>query len=71
MQREQRKLAAIVAGDVIEYSRLMGLDEEGTLRAIRSHRAELVDPARAWQLGVRSMELFVRFNTSDQSGLSD
>lgn len=47
MQREQRKLAAIVAADVIEYSRLMGVDEEGTLRALRSHRQELVDPALA------------------------
>jgi class 3 adenylate cyclase len=47
LQREQRKLAAIVAADVIEYSRLMGVDEEGTLRALRSHRHELVDPALA------------------------
>jgi adenylate cyclase len=45
LEREQRKLAAIVAADVVGYSRLMGLDEEGTLRALRSHRAELVDPA--------------------------
>ena len=47
MQREQRKLAAIVAADVIEYSRLMGVDEEGTLRALREHRSELVDPSLA------------------------
>lgn len=47
MQREQRKLAAIVAADVVGYSRLMGLDEEGTLRALRGHRHELIDPALA------------------------
>ena len=47
MDREQRKLAAIVAADVVGYSRLMGLDEEGTLGALRGHRKELVDPALA------------------------
>ena len=31
MAREQRKLAAIVAADVVGYSRLMGRDESGTL----------------------------------------
>ena len=41
--REQRRLAAIVAADVAGYSRLVGLDEEGTLQALRSHRHELVD----------------------------
>ena len=44
MQREKRKLAAIVAADVAGYSRLIGQDEEGTLRAFRAHRAELIDP---------------------------
>jgi adenylate cyclase len=29
--REQRKLAAIIAADVVGYSRLMGRDESGTL----------------------------------------
>ncbi len=47
MEREQRKLAAIVAVDIVGYSRLMGQDEEGTLRALRSHREELVDPLLA------------------------
>jgi adenylate cyclase len=40
----QRRLAAIVAADVVGYSRLMGVDEAGTLEAIRGHRAELIDP---------------------------
>ena len=44
MQRENRRLAAIVAADIAGYSRLIGQDEEGTLRALRAHRAELIDP---------------------------
>src|SRR5262245_54847834 len=40
----QRRLAAIVAADVVGYSRLMGADEVGTLAHLRSHRRELHDP---------------------------
>jgi adenylate cyclase len=40
----ERKLAAIFAGDVAGYSRLMGVDEEGTLHQLKTHRKELVDP---------------------------
>src|SRR5215471_7826990 len=36
--RVGRRLAAIVAADVAGYSRLMGLDEDGTARALREHR---------------------------------
>ena len=43
MQRENRKLAAIVAADVVDYSRLTGQDEEGTVRALRAHRQEFID----------------------------
>ena len=39
----QRRLAAIVSADVVGYSRLMGVDEIGTLEALRDHRAELID----------------------------
>lgn len=39
----QRRLAAIVSVDVVGYSRLMGLDEVGTLASLRAHRAELID----------------------------
>src|ERR1700682_5932724 len=42
--RVERRLAAILAGDVAGYSRLMGTDEEGTLRQLKAHRKELVDP---------------------------
>jgi len=40
----ERKLAAIFAGDVASYSRLMGVDEEGTLHQLKAHRKDLVDP---------------------------
>jgi adenylate cyclase len=39
-----RRLAAILAADIAGYSRLIGVDEEGTLDQLRSVRAELVDP---------------------------
>jgi adenylate cyclase len=42
--RVDRTLAAIFAGDIAGYSRLMGTDEEGTLRQLKAHRKELVDP---------------------------
>jgi len=42
--RALRRLAAILAADIAGYSRLIGTDEEGTLRRIRSIRAEVVDP---------------------------
>ena len=44
MAREERRLAAIVSADVVSYSRLMGVDETGTLAALRAHRSELIDP---------------------------
>jgi class 3 adenylate cyclase len=34
----ERKLATILSADVAEYSRLMGEDEEGTLRTFRGHK---------------------------------
>src|ERR1700751_3778989 len=40
----ERRLAAILAADVVGYSRLMGADEEGTLERLKAHRRELVDP---------------------------
>jgi adenylate cyclase len=44
LQRERRRLAAIVAADIAGYSRLVSGDEEGALRALRSHRRDLIDP---------------------------
>ena len=37
-RRVNRKLAAILAADVVGYSRLMESDEEGTLAALKRHR---------------------------------
>jgi TolB-like protein/class 3 adenylate cyclase len=42
--REQRKLAAILAADVVGYSRLMGRDEAGTLARLRKVRSEHLHP---------------------------
>jgi adenylate cyclase len=43
-QPVERKLAAILAADVAGYSRLMGVDEEGTHERLTAHLRELVDP---------------------------
>ncbi|KRD51358.1 adenylate cyclase [Ensifer sp. Root278] len=40
----ERRLAAILAADVVGYSRLIGADETGTLAAMKRHKNELVDP---------------------------
>jgi adenylate cyclase len=42
--RVERRLAAILAADVVGYSRLMGTDEEATLLALKACRRELIDP---------------------------
>jgi adenylate cyclase len=42
--RVERRLAAILAADVAGYSRLMGVDEEGTLAALKDLRKSLIDP---------------------------
>jgi len=46
-QPVERRLAAILAADVAGYSRLIGLDEGGTLQAFKAIRAELFDPTIA------------------------
>ena len=47
MVREQRRLAAIIAADVVGYSRLMGRDESGTLARLREHRKQRFEPTLA------------------------
>src|SRR5882724_9183035 len=42
VDRVQRRMAAILAADVVGYSRLMGEDEEATLATLKSHR-EVID----------------------------
>ena len=49
--RVERRLAAILAADVAGYSRLMGVDEEGTLAALKACRRELIDPKIAEHRG--------------------
>jgi class 3 adenylate cyclase/uncharacterized protein YaaN involved in tellurite resistance len=46
-----RRLAAILAADVVGYSRLMGADEEGTHERLKTHLRELVDPKIAEHRG--------------------
>ena len=41
----ERRLSAILAADVVGYSRLMGEDEVGTLERLKTCRRELIDPA--------------------------
>ncbi len=47
----ERRLAAILAADVVGYSRLMGADEAGTLERLKSLRRELVQPKIAGRSG--------------------
>ena len=51
VERLQRRLAAILSADVVGYSRLMGLDEAGTLSRLNALRRELIDPAIAAHSG--------------------
>lgn len=46
-----RRFAAVLAADVVGYSRLMGQDERGTLDRLREHRQTLIDPALAKHRG--------------------
>jgi adenylate cyclase len=50
-ERLQRRLAAIMSADVVGYSRLMGMDEAGTLSRLNVLRRELIDPAIAGYSG--------------------
>jgi adenylate cyclase len=49
--RVERRLAAILAGDVAGYSRMMGADEEGTLLQLNTHRREFLEPKIAEHRG--------------------
>lgn len=50
-ERTERRLAAILAADVVGYSRLMGADEIGTLLALKTFRREIFDPTIAEHKG--------------------
>ena len=47
VQGPERRLAAVLAADMVGYSRLMEVDERGTLARLKTHRVELIDPAIA------------------------
>ena len=47
----ERRLSAIMAADVVGYSRMMGEDEAGTLAALKALRAEFIDPTIAEHRG--------------------
>ena len=49
--RVERRLAAILAADVVGYSRLMERDEAGTLARLKAHRKELIEPLLAEHRG--------------------
>ena len=49
--RAERRLAAILAADVVGYSRLMERDEAGTLERLKAHRKEFVEPLIAEHRG--------------------
>jgi adenylate cyclase len=48
---ESRKLAAIMAADVVGFSRLTGADEDRTLARLRALRSDLIDPTVAVHKG--------------------
>src|SRR5262245_44856018 len=50
-ERAQRRLAAILAADVVGYSRLMEQDEAGTLAALQARRKEILQPVVARHRG--------------------
>jgi adenylate cyclase len=53
MASTTRRLAAILAADIAGYSRLMGVDEVGTVRALREHRSA-ADPLSLSTAGASS-----------------
>jgi len=58
MEKEivERRLTTILAADVVGFSRLMGVDESGTLSALKAHRKDLIEP-KSHQYGGRIVKL--------------
>ena len=50
-QPMQRRLTAILSADVADYSRLMEIDEAGTLDRLKANRSKIFDPCVAAQGG--------------------
>jgi class 3 adenylate cyclase len=55
-ERVARRLAAIVAADVVGYSCLMGRDENGTLARLKAHRTERFEPT--WRTTATATAIF-------------
>ncbi|MBB4227755.1 adenylate/guanylate cyclase domain-containing protein [Rhizobium mongolense] len=69
----EQKLSVIMASDVVGYSRLMGIDERGTLSALKRHRHELLDVKIALHHG-RTIKLvgdgmLTEFRTAEEAVL--
>lgn len=67
MVRDSRKIAAILAADVVDYSRLMGADEAGTLAALKTRRAifgELVREYDGREFGSVGDSLMAEFQSA-------
>ena len=47
MIEEKRRLAGIVAGDVVGYSAMVAADEPGTLARVRALRTDIIEPLAA------------------------
>ena len=74
-QRVQRRLAAILAADVVGYSRLMREDESGTLAQLRTLRKELLDP-KVEEYGGRVVKttgdgFLIEFSSADEKDFPD
>ena len=63
--QDRRKLVAVVYADMVEYSRLIGLDDQGTLHRLRSLRKELIDPAIEEHRGRIGNSLLIVFDSID------
>lgn len=67
MVRDSRKIAAILAADVVDYSRLMGADEAGTLAALKARRAIFDEQVREFdgrEFGSVGDSLMARFGSA-------
>ncbi len=50
-ERAQRRLAAILAADVVGYSRMMGVNEAGTLTALKAWQKDIIQPLMTKHIG--------------------